>query len=621
MTTIITKNGSGAPTAGQLSQGELAVDLTNKELYTKDSGGNVIKVGAQGGSTGTFTDLTATSSFTSPGIDDNATSTAITIDANENVGIGNSETFQAGQTLAVGDGASNSGVTVYSGATGQGRIYFGDTTSGAGQRAGQLYYDHSNDSMTISTAGDNPRMAIASDGNVGIGTTEDASKLTIKGDDYTGAPTVGTPGTLGLYSGSAPGSGGSISFGAGQNPEGFAAIKGSLVGGTDNTRGHLDFYTRDISTNAAMELRMRISRDGNIGIGNASTAGKRLSISDLGKDTTAQLRCTGAAGKDAVLELLSTSTNGAQGYAAIKGIGTGGATGQLSFHTGDSSLPEVMRINSAGHVGIGTQTPGTSALAVKGTSPYGSGLRVFSDDSATNWARVDLKNENADDTFVIYQDQSGNVGLRNDVTSPAGSKEMSFVAGNDVAGTLTFKPRNTLEGMRIDSSGSLLVGKTTNNYTLQGIAFNPEGSGLFTTNTETPVVTNRNGEGECVAFYIDDTKRGYITQTNSAAPTFAAASDERLKDNIVDHESELANVMALRPTRWDWKEEGRGAGEGFIAQELEQTAWSDLVSEGDDGFKTVAGLGAVETRLIKAMQEQQAMIETLQAEVAALKGA
>lgn len=87
MTTIITKNGSGAPTAGQLSEGELAVDLTNKELYTK-SGSTVIKIGSQGGSTGTFTDLTATSSFTSPGIDDNANATAITIDASENVAIG-----------------------------------------------------------------------------------------------------------------------------------------------------------------------------------------------------------------------------------------------------------------------------------------------------------------------------------------------------------------------------------------------------------------------------------------------------------------------------------------------------------------------------------------------------
>ena len=45
-TTIITKNGSGAPVAGDLVQGELAVDLTNKEVYTKDSNGAVIKVGS-----------------------------------------------------------------------------------------------------------------------------------------------------------------------------------------------------------------------------------------------------------------------------------------------------------------------------------------------------------------------------------------------------------------------------------------------------------------------------------------------------------------------------------------------------------------------------------------------
>jgi len=45
MTTIITKNGSGAPTAGQIAQGELAVDLTNKRLYTENTGGAVIEVG------------------------------------------------------------------------------------------------------------------------------------------------------------------------------------------------------------------------------------------------------------------------------------------------------------------------------------------------------------------------------------------------------------------------------------------------------------------------------------------------------------------------------------------------------------------------------------------------
>lgn len=43
--TIITKNSSTAssvPGAGSLTQGELAVNVTDKKLYTKDSGGTVV---------------------------------------------------------------------------------------------------------------------------------------------------------------------------------------------------------------------------------------------------------------------------------------------------------------------------------------------------------------------------------------------------------------------------------------------------------------------------------------------------------------------------------------------------------------------------------------------------
>jgi len=50
MTTLITKNSStasAAPVAGDLVQGELAVNVTDKKLYTKDSGGAVVAVGAQ----------------------------------------------------------------------------------------------------------------------------------------------------------------------------------------------------------------------------------------------------------------------------------------------------------------------------------------------------------------------------------------------------------------------------------------------------------------------------------------------------------------------------------------------------------------------------------------------
>lgn len=83
--TIKLKNGSGAPLAVDLVQGEPALDLTNKRLYTEDSGGTVIEIGINpsslttssadinggaidgtviGGSSaaaGTFTTVTATS--------------------------------------------------------------------------------------------------------------------------------------------------------------------------------------------------------------------------------------------------------------------------------------------------------------------------------------------------------------------------------------------------------------------------------------------------------------------------------------------------------------------------------------------------------------------------------
>ena len=62
-TTIITKNGSGAPDPADLSTGELAIDLTNKRLYTKDSGGTVLELGTNARSS-TFEDVSITGDLT-----------------------------------------------------------------------------------------------------------------------------------------------------------------------------------------------------------------------------------------------------------------------------------------------------------------------------------------------------------------------------------------------------------------------------------------------------------------------------------------------------------------------------------------------------------------------------
>jgi hypothetical protein len=112
----------------------------------------------------------------------------------------------------------------------------------------------------------------------------------------------------------------------------------------------------------------------------------------------------------------------------------------------------------------------------------------------------------------------------------------------------------------------------------------------------------------------------------ATSTTISAISDQRLKENIRDLDAGLAEVMALKPRLYDWKE-GKGAdiknARGFIAQEFEEVfpdlidEWRDPAPEGEEPYKSVRqDLIPV---LVKAIQEQQQMIETLQAKVAALE--
>jgi len=145
MTTIKLKNGSGAPAASDLVQGEPALDLTNKRLYTEDSGGSVIEIGTNP------TSLT-TGTFTSTGIDDNATSTAITIDSSENVGIG---TTSPDESLVVQGGVKIRGTN---------KLSFTNTSD-------QTYIQAASSNVLAFGTDSTERMRIDSSGNVLVGQT------------------------------------------------------------------------------------------------------------------------------------------------------------------------------------------------------------------------------------------------------------------------------------------------------------------------------------------------------------------------------------------------------------------------------------------------------------------
>jgi hypothetical protein len=314
-------------------------------------------------------------------------------------------------------------------------------------------------------------------------------------------------------------------------------------------------------------------------------------------------------------------------------IGNGsGFSNQSDYSTAVGVLAgETNQAESAVAVGdqAGRTTQGVSAVAIgrlAGATSQGERAVAIGNGSGLTGQ--------GNNSIAIGQDAGKtNQGANGIIISSQGTAQQSTGANHIVlrspTGLLAYNGTNawTLDGGGVVvPNGDLMVGTTSPDViTNKATGIRLEGSlgtaNLYS-NTRTCLNLGRANNGVMMQFYINGANTsGGISTTQGGTPVFFASSDERLKDNIVDHESELANVMSLRPTRWDWKKDEQGSGEGFIAQELEQTAWSDLVAEGEDGFKTVAGLGAVETRLIKAMQEQQVMIETLQAEVAALKGA
>ena len=107
----------------------------------------------------------------------------------------------------------------------------------------------------------------------------------------------------------------------------------------------------------------------------------------------------------------------------------------------------------------------------------------------------------------------------------------------------------------------------------------------------------------------------------SNAGVWTNASDARLKTNIVATTYGLKEVMALRPVHYNMKKGGE-AQEGFIAQEVRKVI-PEVVSgkEGDLLKGETLGLsyGNLVPVLTKAIQEQQARIEALEAEKATYK--
>jgi hypothetical protein len=203
--------------------------------------------------------------------------------------------------------------------------------------------------------------------------------------------------------------------------------------------------------------------------------------------------------------------------------------------------------------------------------------------------------------------------------------------------------------MRLTKEGNLLVGAPSlgdvnnlvTNHLFEG-ANSTSGAGAVGVynNTGTAacpalLVLNRDESTDTsnrfVQFYASVTHNGAtpmggIVGNGASNVQFAAISDAREKTNIESISGSLDKINALNPVEFDWINSGEHVNAGFVAQEVEQVfpefVVENMAEEGAEERKGLTGgmTGGIVAHLVKAIQEQQDLIESLRARVAQLEG-
>jgi hypothetical protein len=261
------------------------------------------------------------------------------------------------------------------------------------------------------------------------------------------------------------------------------------------------------------------------------------------------------------------------------------STGLISFYTGVTPT-ERMRIDSSGHVGIGTTSPSQKLVVADSAATY-----------------IQASNTSGTPSNIFVGAAGGdNVIISRDGTT--GDKSLLFYIG-------------LAERMRLDSSGRLLVGTAAASNT-NGVKITNGGAvggGIIELMKTGSGITNG------LLNYYQTTYVGGINFDNTST-SFPTSSDARLKKDIVDAPSATQKIDNIRIVSHGWKHDDAVVEFGVIAQELVSVA-PNAVMQGDDGDEVVTTWSVDYSKLvpllIKAHQEQQKMIEEMRVEIQLLK--
>ncbi len=435
------------------------------------------------------------------------------------------------------------------------------------------------------------------------------------------------------------------------NGEAFCVNTSNNIGiGTDSPDGRLH-----ISSGASGDCRVYIEADED---NNAEGDNPFIIFKQDGGIETASVWCGNAdGGNDNSLNLSSATSQ----YGGIRFFTS-------STDGGWETADERLRIAPNGKIGINTITANSRLHILAGNeggiliedsstntqSPY---LEIIGKrlDSNTHQSfagqvflaknRTDAKTGGSSKLGVILFGGNHTNTSKSNIAYPssiAGISESSFNSVTDMPTAIAFYTGSTgrapavnnvssgIERLRITSDGYLLLATDSQKNLGQGntdtgIGLNPLGRVNASRDGAASILINRNNSaGPIQVFYLDGVQEGYI-QIATSGISMVNTSDYRLKENETIISDGITKVKQLIPRRFNFKADKDTTVDGFFAHEVSPVVPESVFGEKDatineegEGYQ-----GLDQSKLIPVLtasiKELIAKVETLEAEVAALK--
>ena len=478
----------------------------------------------------------------------------------------------------------------------------GSTHCKSGIRAYSNGYQTANSALTFFTSQHGgsyaERMRIMGDGKVGIGTSSPQGLIDLT---VSQAKTTTSGATF-------------AQLGKTNESSNYAALQCEVKGGASAADRKWEFQTIEQGVANAGSIVFQLN-GGNIGIGTASPNAKL----DILGTTSDQLRL-----RTAESEEYKIGRNSSTGHLDFYGTQSG-----YTGYTFGGVDGERMRINSTGEVHITSAGAAISpTIKHSGTTGDVAKLRLInrSGQSSNKGGLVEMG--------AITNDAV----TRSDVFASVAGLKDNAISGNK-AGYMQFSTSNgsTLaEKMRLNSNGTLMVGTATdptyphrlyasgNAITNGTVFFEDTDVSCGLANVVMKLSFSNDNDATNASFiYMTDGNSvlGTVGVASGTSINFSSASDERMKKNIVDASPQLNNIKNVKVREFDWKKNDHHEL-GLIAQEV-NTIFPDVVKEGSDDeteHPWSVDYGKLTPYLIKAVQEQQTIIEDLKSRIEILEG-